>query len=364
MRALVFETPGLLDLRALTLMGVSAKPGTEHPIGMFGTGLKYAVAVLCRLGAPPIVWVGRNRYDFRVREDEFRGSTIGAIDMVGLIDRRELPYTTEYGRFWEPWMVYRELESNTVDEGGVTYITEDLSQGVMGCSLAWTHDEFTRVVVIHPDVVAQHERRGEVFLPDLGEPVVETRDIRAWARPPLAAWYRGLKVHDLGKKPSIMTYDLKQAALTEDRTLRSMFQLRSAIPGAIIRLEDEALIYQLLTAGEGALEGDLDWDYLYEEPTEAFRRAYERAKSKVSRSVRNYRDRVFPEPVAAPPDPFARWPRPWRREVNSIVDDNGNYVPITHNCLTEADYVEWGECADAVIKAINDAAPRGKIMPF
>jgi|GEM_PF-5123370 len=356
MRALVFETPGLLDLRSLTLMGVSAKPGVEQPIGMFGTGMKYAVAVLCRLGAPPTVWIGRNRYDFVVREDEFRGSTISAIDMVGPMDRRELPYTTEYGKFWEPWMVYRELESNTIDEGGQTWIAEIYAEDGEEIS---PRPEHTRIVVTQPDVVAQHDRRDEVFLPDMGTPLVETRDIRAWVRPSLSAWYRGLKVHDLGKKPSMMTYDLRNARLTEDRTLSSTFQLRSAVPGAIVRLEDEALIYQLLTAGEGALESDLDWDYLYEWPTEAFRRAYERAKTKVSRSVRNYRDRVFPEPIVAPPDPFARWPRPWRREENDIIDDNGNSI-------SRPDIEENLAVLDAIVKAVNDAPPRAKhdVLPF
>jgi hypothetical protein len=61
---LVFETPGLIDLRAFTVMGFNAKPATENPIGYFGTGLKYAISVLCRLGTKPVVWIGQDKYTF------------------------------------------------------------------------------------------------------------------------------------------------------------------------------------------------------------------------------------------------------------------------------------------------------------
>lgn len=102
--------------------------------------------------------------------------------------------------------------------------------------------------------------------------------------------------------------------------------------------------------------------YLYEEPTDAFRHAYERAKNKVSRAVRNYRDRVFPEPVAAPPDPFARWPRPWSRSGKTIVDDHG--YEILQLSDAEIDELCSTDLLDAVIKAVNDAAPRAKIDSF
>ena len=43
-------------------MGVSAKPNTKSPIGYFGTGLKYAMAALVRLGTQPVVWIGLISY--------------------------------------------------------------------------------------------------------------------------------------------------------------------------------------------------------------------------------------------------------------------------------------------------------------
>lgn len=49
MSVVQFRTPGLIPLEAFDTMGISAKVG-DHPIGRFGTGLKYAVAVILREG--------------------------------------------------------------------------------------------------------------------------------------------------------------------------------------------------------------------------------------------------------------------------------------------------------------------------
>jgi hypothetical protein len=88
-RALIFETPGLLDLRSLTVMGLNAKPNARNPIGSFGTGLKFAVAVLTRLGTPPVIYAGRNRYTFNVVADTFRDAAVELIELCGPMDRRD-----------------------------------------------------------------------------------------------------------------------------------------------------------------------------------------------------------------------------------------------------------------------------------
>jgi len=46
---IVFGNDGGLDLQAAMTFGVSAKE-TNNPFGQFGTGLKYAVAILLRTG--------------------------------------------------------------------------------------------------------------------------------------------------------------------------------------------------------------------------------------------------------------------------------------------------------------------------
>ena len=43
----VFENTGEIDILSISSFGVSVKEG-DSPIGFFGTGLKYAIAVLLR----------------------------------------------------------------------------------------------------------------------------------------------------------------------------------------------------------------------------------------------------------------------------------------------------------------------------
>ena len=73
MRHVVFKTPGLIDIRAFTVMGLSSKPNSDSPIGKFGTGLKMAIAVLVRNGIPVTLWIGRTKYTFRKKRIKFRG---------------------------------------------------------------------------------------------------------------------------------------------------------------------------------------------------------------------------------------------------------------------------------------------------
>ena len=131
-------------------MGAHAKPNTANPIGYFGTGLKYAIAVLVRLGAEPVVWIGRDRFSFSKRSSTFRGTPLETIVMRVLKEKNkrattyELPYTTAYGKAWEVWQAFRELESNTRDEGGTIWTFD--SDAVFPEEAPLGKDGITRIV--------------------------------------------------------------------------------------------------------------------------------------------------------------------------------------------------------------------------
>lgn len=60
-RTIIFHNPGELDIRAVTTFGLSVKK-SDNPIGQFGTGLKYAIAVALRHGCDVEICAGRERY--------------------------------------------------------------------------------------------------------------------------------------------------------------------------------------------------------------------------------------------------------------------------------------------------------------
>lgn len=254
----VFETPGLLDLRSLTLVGVSAKPNSQSPIGYFGTGLKLAIATLMRMNAEIAIHVGDKTWNVIRKDKDFRGTEYEELNLTRHYTssfgfRRKdipLPFATNYGRDWEPWMVFRELESNTRDEEGVTY----LCPHDPGPSATLT---VTRIVVRHPEIEKAFEERDTIFLPGH---VATGRGIQVVPRPSKHLYRRGVRAYDT-MKPTLLTYNfLDDLELTEDRTIKHEGVARVYLGRFIQSHDDELLIEKILTAGKEYWEHDLIFD--------------------------------------------------------------------------------------------------------
>ena len=81
MKKLWFVTPGAFPLDAFTTFGTNVKPNTTTPIGHFGTGLKYAVAIALRLGGSVTLYTGGAEYGFYLEKKEFRGKVFNTVRM-------------------------------------------------------------------------------------------------------------------------------------------------------------------------------------------------------------------------------------------------------------------------------------------
>jgi hypothetical protein len=283
---IVHRTPGLIDPRAFTLMGVSAKPNSQgHAIGMFGTGLKYAIATLVRLDAQVTVWIGRDKYEFRKVHGVFREQDIEEIIFYRTRwsalrrQRVALPFTASYGKFWKPWMAFRELHSNTLDEGGETMLVDSAVMGM---------ENFTTIVVEHPEYVEAWENRDDIFLPDASRQRDMVKGVEIVEGEGQRLYYRGLRVHDL-PKPSLHTYNfVSDMQLTEDRTLYlGDYYARQNVAMAVLASEDEAFIHKVVTAGEDFWEHELEFPS-YISPGEAFTRVMTRRTRGYSRSSWGY----------------------------------------------------------------------------
>src|SRR5579863_6415046 len=108
---LLFSNPGVLDMNLVKLLGVSVKE-SESPIGFFGTGLKYAMAVALRIGGSMTIFVDGAKYEVNGRKVTLRDKEFTQV----MLNDEPLGFTTELGKQWEPWMVVRELYSNALDE--------------------------------------------------------------------------------------------------------------------------------------------------------------------------------------------------------------------------------------------------------
>jgi hypothetical protein len=298
MSATVFKTPGLIDIRAFTHFGVNSKPNSTSPIGYFGTGLKYAIAVLVRERIPVTLFIGQTEYEFYAKEEEFRDKTFAFVRMrkrKGLLSKwtyHELPFTTELGKNWELWQVFRELHANTLDEDGQTYIFDRTEFDAL-------ERETTRIIVDGQRFIDEgFRKKDEIFLPD-GYKVHEVLDhVQIIDRPSKHIYYRGLRVHDL-KEESKFTYNiLRKIDLTEDRTAKSSWEVENVIEQYMATQAPKETIKRALGyAYRGkSYESRLSFDTYYI-PSTAFTEAIEETPAEqLPASAKQYRERQAPRP--------------------------------------------------------------------
>lgn len=246
MSCVVFENPGVVDVRALTTLGVNVKEG-DSPIGFFGTGFKFAVAVCLRHGWPVIVYAGEEIFEFTAKPATIRGKTFQIVHM----NDRELGFTTDLGKNWEPWMAYRELYSNAKDEGGDVSCGEIQGWHKAGCS---------RVVVIGSGFEKVHMSRHEFLIIDKVPLVVIPGVAEVYKGATNDFFYRGIRV---GKLPRTIAYtynSLREIDLTEDRTVKYSYQPNNVVRDSIVQSDNRIHVERSLTAGQQSYEESLDYD--------------------------------------------------------------------------------------------------------
>lgn len=256
-----FKNKGLIDIRAVTTFGVSVKE-TENPIGFFGTGIKYAIAIILRHGGTITIWRGKEAHTFFTREEEIRGAPFKTIWMKaphGDPDVVPLGFTTEYGKKWEMWQAFRELYCNTHDE---------LEPVVQEGELA-PDPHSTTIWVDCAEMDTAYARRGDIIL-EGRVPFVTSAMCEAYDGETKHLYYRNVRVYR-GVRPYGFTYNLRtQIELTEDRTLAYEFRARYAIASLVLGSTDRKFIRHWITMPDAYAEYHVDLNEPNMTPGEVF----------------------------------------------------------------------------------------------
>lgn len=229
---IIFHNPGEIDIRGATIAGLSAKE-SKSPIGYFGTGLKYSIACILRWGGKITIYSGISKYDFEAEDISFRGQEFSQVTMNGEL----LGFTTEYGKNWEPWQVFRELYANARDENGGVYLDELSSCKAEG---------FTHILVDCQKLINPFYDRDNIILPSDYRWDFQTSSMQFRAAQTKGIFYRGVRVFD---QPALYTWNmLCQLSLTEDRTLSSVISISAWFDEFIVQdLHDTEIIMDLLS---------------------------------------------------------------------------------------------------------------------
>lgn len=258
---IVFENDGLIDPLAITTMGLNAKVG-ENPIGFFGTGLKYAIAVLLRTGHHVSIHRGTEEMVFGVKAHESRGKRFELVTM----NEQPMGITTELGKKWELWQAFRELWCNCTDENGRAFKAD-----------YYTPDEGkTAVTVIGGAFARAFDDRTEFILAT--RPIKTLTGVQIHPGASRTVFYRGIAVGRFPENQApLHTYNVtEQIDLTEDRTVKYDWQVKAIIAKAIHTATDSALIEEAVRAGSGSLEHTLDHTFFGDTPTRQFVETVER----------------------------------------------------------------------------------------
>lgn len=241
----VFENPGEIDAAAIRTFGVSVKEG-ENPIGFFGTGLKYALAILLRTRHSVVIQSGLAKHRFALKEISIRGEKFQVVTM----DRHELGFTSQVGKTWELWMAYRELHCNCKDESGTVFLADHPPKPKAGV---------TRVIVGGEDFRHEHDKRSSFIL--LGEPWLKLKNCEVYDGESRGIFYRGILVHRLPQaEVSKYTYNITaQVDLTEDRTAKHAFMFPHLITASILQADDEAFLNGVLALDNKFYEHHFDF---------------------------------------------------------------------------------------------------------
>ena len=258
---IIFDNDGLIPLEAFSTFGMSAKPGSTNPLGKFGSGLKYGVAIVLRLGGEFTLWRGRTQYVFYTKIEEFRGKEFAKVRMkkrTGFTAPwryESLPFTTELGKHWRPWMAVRELEANMRDEGGCSLHVEGAGEDSVALTLSPNR---TIICVRCKEMEEAFKNIDDIFLPPK-ELVFENDEVKIYEGESNYIFYRGMRVTDL-RKPSLYTYEMKHVQLTEDRTSQWAFLDNSRIKNALLTCPDQSVIEKIVKQSGHHHEESFDWD--------------------------------------------------------------------------------------------------------
>lgn len=255
-----FQNPGLIDTRCISTIGVSVKE-SENPIGFFGTGLKYAIAIILRNGGDITIWRGLEELRFTLKDVTIRGQVSRVVCMNGV----ELGFTDHLGKHWKIWQAMRELWCNSKDEGGTA-----------AAALIPPGENLTTIIV-RDDEFAESFRRIDDYILS-GAPFAVGDGVEFHGTTSSAVFYRRINVGQVFQRPSRFTVNItRNLALTEDRTVRNHFDVIIAVARAIATHQDPEFIFSWITSPRDFAEHHVDLDWPSVTPSAAFIEAASRA---------------------------------------------------------------------------------------
>jgi hypothetical protein len=203
------QNAGHITPEDLMLIGSSTKRDAVGKIGFFGSGWKYALAVLMKHGAKPIIFSGNEQINIGIEIVDHRGIDAEVITING----QRTSLTTGMGPKWLMWQAFREIFSNAIDEG---------NHHIYGSNNPYGTDGVTRVYIPNIPAIKDVMDNFDTYFTFQLEPDFTDKDgtkLFIWDKkqPDTFHFRKGIRCYENIGKASNYSIDFAEININEQR---------------------------------------------------------------------------------------------------------------------------------------------------
>jgi len=265
MKFLEIKSRGEMAPQALSLIGASTKRGDDSTIGMFGSGLKYAIASVTRQDIPFMVFSGKREIKITTKEVIFADKPFNVI----CIDGKETSLTDSMGT--EDWAgvfpFIREIYSNAIDE--------DENATIKIVDNVFSEAGYTKYYInATPDILLLIANFKDYF-PKANDALFSSHlygDIHTGGGN-IRLFRKGILSYHEEREKSLFNYNLLNVEINESRILRNIYDARNKVGYLIESCTEKGLLRRWIRGLSGS-DGNLfehscilsEWQTLVDNP--------------------------------------------------------------------------------------------------
>lgn len=235
MKYLKIANKGRIEIEAFTMLGASTKRNDHTKIGMFGSGNKYAISYLIRNKYDIVIYSGNEKIEFKTEKRTFRDNEFDIL----FVNDIETSLTIQMGSDWKLWQAIRELYSNAIDEGLISFeIVESIESKENQTSVFISLDDNLEDLFYNKD---------EYFLTER-TPIFECRYGAIYEKTGTRAriYRKGIKAFETNKN-SLFDYDLYLMDINESRMAKYSWQIPEHIWNILYSCDKTYVIRKVLS---------------------------------------------------------------------------------------------------------------------
>lgn len=244
-----FVTPTKLSILDITSMGDSSKRGDDSKIGVFDSGLKYAIALLLRDNVAINISVHNNRelentftFGQKQIEDTLTNKNKKLITVFDINNNETVTgFALNLGYNWDNWMAYRELMSNVLDEEGYVLEQEIAPEIETGTLITLTFDEDNEFFNVWQNRHLYMNFEEPLF--KVSDSVEVLKNDESYLR----IYKQNILVYENKERPSRFAWNIKFGEIDERRILSNIYSIEQSIAYTIQGTNNEDFLREIIT---------------------------------------------------------------------------------------------------------------------